>query len=137
MTTPEGAAPLDVLERERQRLTGLAYRVTGSLADAKDIVQEAWLRWVAADPADIANPAGWLTTLTSRVALDHLRSQRRRREVYLGPWLPDAVATLPPPRRPPCWPARVPWASSSSSTGWARASAWRSSWVRSSASPTP
>jgi len=82
-----------LFEAERRRLTGLAYRVTGSVADAEDVVQEAWLRWTAADQRAIANPAGWLTTVTSRMALDHLRAQRRRRESYVGPWLPEPVAT--------------------------------------------
>jgi RNA polymerase sigma-70 factor (ECF subfamily) len=84
---------LDVFEGERPRLTGLAYRITGSLADAEDVVQEAWIRWAAQDPASVENPGGWLTTVTSRLALDRLRAQRRRREVYVGPWLPDPVPT--------------------------------------------
>ncbi|MBO0731691.1 MAG: RNA polymerase sigma factor SigJ [Acidimicrobiaceae bacterium] len=88
--TPGG---LDVFEGERPRLTGLAYRITGSVADAEDVVQEAWIRWAAQDAATIDNPAGWLTTVTSRLALDRLRAQRRRREVYVGPWLPDPVPT--------------------------------------------
>jgi RNA polymerase sigma-70 factor, ECF subfamily len=86
---------LDVFEGERPRLTGLAYRITGSLADAEDVVQEAWIRWAARDADSVDNPAGWLTTVTSRLALDSLRAQRRRREVYLGPWLPDPVPTSP------------------------------------------
>jgi RNA polymerase sigma-70 factor (ECF subfamily) len=84
---------LDTFEGERPRLTGLAYRITGSLADAEDVVQEAWIRWAARDAATVDNPAGWLTTVTSRLALDRLRAQRRRREVYVGPWLPDPVPT--------------------------------------------
>jgi RNA polymerase sigma-70 factor (ECF subfamily) len=83
---------VDVFEGERPRLTGLAYRITGSIADAEDVVQEAWIRWAARD-AGVDNPAGWLTTVTSRLALDRLRAQRRRREVYVGPWLPDPVPT--------------------------------------------
>jgi RNA polymerase sigma-70 factor, ECF subfamily len=86
---------LDPFERERPRLTGLAYRITGSLADAEDVVQEAWIRWAAWNVDRVDNPAGWLTTVTSRLALDRLRSQRRRREVYVGPWLPDPVPTAP------------------------------------------
>ena len=88
--TPGG---LDLFESERSRLTGLAYRITGSLADAEDVVQEAWIRWAARDAVSVENPAGWLTTVTSRLALDRLRTQRRRREVYVGPWLPDPVPT--------------------------------------------
>jgi RNA polymerase sigma-70 factor (ECF subfamily) len=84
---------LGIFEGERKRLTGLAYRITCSLADAEDVVQEAWIRWAAQDPATVDNPAGWLTTVTSRLALDRLRAQRRRREVYVGPWLPDPVPT--------------------------------------------
>jgi RNA polymerase sigma-70 factor, ECF subfamily len=84
---------LDTFEGERARLTGLAYRITGSLADAEDVVQEVWIRWAAQDAATVNNPAGWLTTVTSRLALDYLRAQRRRREVYAGPWLPDPVRT--------------------------------------------
>jgi RNA polymerase sigma-70 factor, ECF subfamily len=84
---------LDTFEGERPRLTGLAYRITCSLADAEDVVQEAWIRWAARDAATVDNPAGWLTTVTSRLALDRLRAQRRRREVYVGPWLPDPVPT--------------------------------------------
>jgi RNA polymerase sigma-70 factor (ECF subfamily) len=84
---------LDVFEGERPRLTGLAYRITGSIADAEDAVQEAWIRWAARDTGSVENPAGWLTTVTARLALDRLRAQRRRREVYVGPWLPDPVPT--------------------------------------------
>lgn len=93
MTTAPEPAPNEVFEGERRRLTGLAYRITGSVADAEDVVQEAWLRWEAADQGAIANPAGWLTTVVSRMALDHLRAQRRRREAYVGPWLPEPIAT--------------------------------------------
>jgi RNA polymerase sigma-70 factor (ECF subfamily) len=89
-STPGG---LGTFEGERPRLTGLAYRITCSLADAEDVVQEVWIRWAARDPATVDNPAGWLTTVTSRLALDRLRAQRRRREVYVGPWLPDPVPT--------------------------------------------
>jgi RNA polymerase sigma-70 factor (ECF subfamily) len=84
---------VEVFEGERPRLTGLAYRITGSIADAEDVVQEAWIRWAAQDAGTVDNPAGWLTTVTSRLALDRLRAQRRRREVYVGPWLPDPVPT--------------------------------------------
>lgn len=84
---------LDIFETERPRLTGVAYRITGSLADAEDVVQETWIRWSALAAEGVDNPAGWLTTATSRLALDRLRTQRRRREVYVGPWLPDAVPT--------------------------------------------
>ena len=93
MSATSTPGDLDSFETERPRLTGLAYRITGSLADAEDVVQEAWIRWAARDADRVDNPAGWLTTVTSRLALDRLRAQRRRREEYLGPWLPDPVPT--------------------------------------------
>ncbi len=79
---------------QRPRLVALAYRLTGSVADAEDAVQEAWIRLqrAAADertaPVDLA---AWLTTTTSRLALDQLRAAGRRRETYVGPWLPEPV----------------------------------------------
>ncbi|CAN5766659.1 sigma-70 family RNA polymerase sigma factor [soil metagenome] len=84
-------------EAERRRLVGLAYRITGSRAEADDIVQDAWLRWQRADPATVDRPAAWLTTVTSRLSLDRLKSARAQRESYVGPWLPDAATTEPGP----------------------------------------
>ena len=84
-----------VFAAERPRLTGIAYRVTGSLADADDIVQEAWLRFSRTGPATIEKPAAWLTTVVARLALDHLKTARREREVYVGPWLPEPIASDP------------------------------------------
>ncbi len=90
----DGATDADaVFEAERPRLTGLAYRMSGTLSDAEDVVQEAWLRWQRTDHDEIRNPAAWLTTVTSRLALDRLRAQRRRREEYVGPWLPEPILT--------------------------------------------
>ena len=82
-----------VFAAERARLTGLAYRMVGSVPDAEDVVQEAWIRWSTTDTSTIERPAAWLTTVTSRLAIDRLRAQRRRREEYVGPWLPDPVST--------------------------------------------
>ena len=85
---------LDDIFRERRRLLALGYRMTGTLADAEDIVQETYLRWYRLPDVEreaIANPAGWLTTVAGRVALDLLGSARRRREQYVGPWLPEPV----------------------------------------------
>ena len=79
---------------ERRRLLSLAYRMTGTLTDAEDVVQEAYVRWYRmtdAERAEILNPAGWLTTVASRISLDLLTSARRRREQYVGPWLPEPV----------------------------------------------
>ncbi len=80
-----------VFERERARLTGLAYRLLGSLADAEDVVQDAWFKWTAADRAVIEKPAAWLTTVVSRTGLSRLRQRKRERLDYVGPWLPDPV----------------------------------------------
>jgi RNA polymerase sigma-70 factor, ECF subfamily len=88
----EGTA---VFAAERRRLTGIAYRITGSLSDADDVVQEAWLRFRNAGPATVDRPAAWLTTVVSRIALDQLKAARREREVYVGPWLPEPIASDP------------------------------------------
>lgn len=85
--------PQDELAREfeahRSRLVGVAYRILGSVVEAEDAVQDAWLRLAAADRSAIDEPAAWLTTVTSRLCLDRLRSARVRRETYVGPWLPE------------------------------------------------
>lgn len=75
----------------RPDLIGLAYRMTGSRAAAEDIAQEAFLRWMAADRGEIASPRAWLLKATARLALDHLKSAASRRELYVGPWLPEPV----------------------------------------------
>src|SRR4051812_8640091 len=85
--------PVATFEEERDRLLGLAYRITGSRADADDVVQEAWLRWDRSDQAGVDRPGAWLTTVTSRIALDRLRAAQRAREAYVGPWLPE-IATF-------------------------------------------
>src|SRR6188508_1777165 len=72
-------------EQHRGHLRGVAYRMLGSLAEADDAVQEAWLRLDRADPSDVANPRGWLTTVLSRICLDMLRTRTSRREEPLGP----------------------------------------------------
>ncbi|MCI0752853.1 RNA polymerase sigma factor SigJ [Teichococcus vastitatis] len=81
----------------RADLIGLAYRMTGSLAEAEDIAQDSFLRWAAADRAAIAAPRAWLLTVAARLSLDHLRSARVRRERYVGPWLPEPVIEDPRP----------------------------------------
>ena len=93
-TTP---ASSELIKEQRPRLLGIAYRMVGSLADAEDIVAEAWLRWCAADQAEIVSPDAWLTTVTTRVAIDYLRSARHNREEYVGPWLPEPVVADPGP----------------------------------------
>lgn len=91
MATTDATAAAARFEVERPRLVGLAYRILGSRIDAEDIVQDAWLRYERADPATVDEPAAWLTTVVSRLALDQLRSARHRREAYVGPWLPEFV----------------------------------------------
>jgi len=76
-------------EEHRSRLVGVAYRILGSVTEAEDAVQDAWLRFVGADRSAVEEPAAWLTTVTSRLCLDRLRSARARRETYVGPWLPE------------------------------------------------
>lgn len=88
-STRAEARATDAFEAERPRLLGLAYRMLGSLADAEDVVQDAWVRWAGAEEVD--NPAAWLTTTTTRLAVDRLRLLARRRESYVGPWLPEPV----------------------------------------------
>jgi len=95
MTTDPSAS----FEPHRRRLLGLAYRMLGSMAEAEDAVQEAYLRWHDADRARIDEPKAFLMTTTTRICLDVLKSARVRREEYVGPWLPDPVtdtATLAP-----------------------------------------
>ncbi len=83
--------PAAVFEAARPRLTRLAYRMLGSLAEAEDAVQDAWLRWSGADAADIADPTAWLVRVTTRLCLDRLRAAKARRETYVGPWLPEPL----------------------------------------------
>ncbi|MGH3672999.1 MAG: RNA polymerase sigma factor SigJ [Pseudonocardiaceae bacterium] len=95
-----GADPVqdaaDPVQEHRSHLISVAYRLTGSLADAEDAVQDAWLRLARlteADRAAIRDPRGWLTTVVSRLCLDRLRSAAVQRERYLGPWLPEPLVT--------------------------------------------
>ena len=81
----------------RGRLFGIAYRMLGSVADAEDVLQEAWLRWQRADRAKVRDPAGYLAVTTTRLAIDACTAARARRETYLGPWLPEPVDTSSDP----------------------------------------
>src|SRR5919202_7080949 len=80
-------------EEHRPRLRAVAYRMLGSLPEAEDAVQEAWLRLDRADTDAVANVGGWLTTVVGRVCLDMLRARRARREDYVGSWLPEPIVT--------------------------------------------
>jgi RNA polymerase sigma-70 factor (ECF subfamily) len=93
--------------RHRRLLFTVAYQMLGSVTDAEDVVQDAWLRWSAADRSDVADARAYLVRITSRLALDRLATARARRESYVGPWLPEPlltgaapVAGAPPPPAP-------------------------------------
>lgn len=84
---------VDEFEVLRPHLMSVAYRLTGTVADAEDIVQDAWLRYSAAEQDSIVDLRAWLTTVVSRLGLDRLRSAAHRRETYVGEWLPEPVVT--------------------------------------------
>ncbi len=88
--TEHGAAAAPFV-RARPRLLRLAYRMTGSYADAEDIVQEVWLRWAGAGHPALDNPTGYFATIATRLCLDRLKSAARQRERYVGTWLPEPV----------------------------------------------
>ncbi|MEV6028275.1 RNA polymerase sigma-70 factor [Streptomyces sp. NPDC052036] len=77
----------------RNLLFSVAYRILGSAADAEDAVQDAWLKWSAADRSQVAEPKAYLTRIVSNLALERLRSTRHQRETYVGPWLPEPILT--------------------------------------------
>ena len=77
-------------EAERGRLKRLAYRMLGSVSEAEDVVQDAWLRWTRAG-AEVADPAAWLVRATTRLCLDRLRAAKAERAAYRGPWLPEPL----------------------------------------------
>ena len=81
--------------RHRGLLHAVAYRVLGSVADAEDVVQDAWLRWSRVDIAGVNDAEGFLVRVVTRLAIDRLRSARVRRESYVGPWLPEPMLTSP------------------------------------------
>ena len=86
--TEDAASSFDPL---RPRLIRVAYRMLGSVADAEDAVQDAFLRWLEVDRQAVASPEAYLRRVVARIALDQLKSARRRRETYIGPWLPEPV----------------------------------------------
>src|SRR5260221_14262934 len=86
-------ASATVFEGERQRLTGLAYRMLGRWSEAEDTVQDGYLRWQSADQSAIRVPGAWLTTTVVRLCLDRMRRAKASREVYVGPWLPEPILT--------------------------------------------
>jgi RNA polymerase sigma-70 factor, ECF subfamily len=84
----DAAASFDPLRPILQRV---AYRMLGSVADAEDVVQDAFLRWMATDRAEVREPAAFLRRTVTRLCLDHLKSAQHQRETYIGPWLPEPV----------------------------------------------
>jgi RNA polymerase sigma-70 factor, ECF subfamily len=84
-------AGAEEFEPHRRHLTGLAYRMLGSLAEAEDAVQEAYLRWHATDQRKVADARAFLSKTVTRLCLDQLKSARVRRETYVGPWLPEPL----------------------------------------------
>jgi RNA polymerase sigma-70 factor (TIGR02957 family) len=98
---PGGAEDLEeaaaVFTSLRPRLFGIAYRMLSSAAEAEDLVQEVWLRWQMCDRGAVVNPAAFLATTTTRLAINALQSARVRRETYIGPWLPEPVDTSADP----------------------------------------
>ncbi len=96
MSTPRPPAPdglLAAFDLHRRLLFTVAYQMLGSVADAEDVVQDAWLRWSAGDRDDVADPRAYLLRTASRLALDRLTAARTRRETYVGPWLPEPLLT--------------------------------------------
>ncbi|MER6439587.1 MULTISPECIES: RNA polymerase sigma-70 factor [unclassified Streptomyces] len=83
----------EVFEEHRSVLMGVAYRMLGRVADAEDVVQEAWLRWSGADRGEVREPRGYLVRVTTRLAIDRLRQVQSRHEAYVGPWLPEPYVT--------------------------------------------
>jgi RNA polymerase sigma-70 factor (ECF subfamily) len=86
----------EVFEANRELLFAVAYRMLGTVADAEDTVQDAWLRWSAAPRSDIAEPRAYLARTVTNIAVNKLRSARARREAYVGSWLPEPLLTTGP-----------------------------------------
>src|SRR5215218_6558809 len=87
----------DVFDEHRGLLVSVAYRVLGSVTDAEDAVQEAYLRWSGVNHSEINDPRAFLVRVTTRLAIDRLRRASTRRETYVGPWLPEPILTRQDP----------------------------------------
>jgi RNA polymerase sigma-70 factor (TIGR02957 family) len=85
----------DVFVGHRNLLFTVAYEMLGSAADAEDVLQETWLRWVEVDRAEVRDERAYLVRITTRLALNRMRTNARRRESYVGPWLPEPLLTTP------------------------------------------
>ena len=86
---------LDPFLAHRRLLFTVAYEMLGSAADAEDVLQETWLRWAEVDLAQVRDPRGYLVRITTRQSLNRLRTMKRRKESYVGPWLPEPLLTSP------------------------------------------
>ncbi|MFJ3307383.1 RNA polymerase sigma-70 factor [Streptomyces sp. NPDC086549] len=86
-----------VFVQHRPRLFGIAYRVLGSAVEAEDVVQEVWLRWQKTDRSAVVSPVAFLSSATTRLAVNVAQSARVRRETYVGPWLPEPIDTSSDP----------------------------------------
>jgi len=94
LTTPDDLEDaVAVFVHHRRRLFGIAYRILGSTVEAEDVVQEVWLRWQKTDRSVVLSPAAFLSSATTRLAINVAQSARVRRETYIGPWLPEPVDT--------------------------------------------
>jgi RNA polymerase sigma-70 factor (ECF subfamily) len=91
----ERSDPTAAFVAHRNLLFTVAYEMLGSAADAEDVLQETWLRWMQVDVSQVRDERAYLVRMTTRRALDRLRTVRRRREVYVGPWLPEPLLTAP------------------------------------------
>ncbi|PBI83824.1 ECF RNA polymerase sigma factor SigJ [Variovorax boronicumulans] len=88
--------PTLTFDSHRRRLQGIAYRMLGSVAEAEEVVQDAWLRWHEADKASFDSAEAWLVTVVTRLSIDRLRSAKVQREHYIGPWMPEPTLTASP-----------------------------------------
>ncbi|PON11563.1 hypothetical protein C2W62_44170 [Candidatus Entotheonella serta] len=86
---------LDIYETHRQHLFGVAYRMLGTVADAEDVLQDAFLRWQHANYEAVTSPRAYLTATVTRLSIDRLRQLKTRREDYVGPWLPEPLVQQP------------------------------------------
>src|SRR5688572_31213472 len=84
---------LGLFEEHRQLLFGIAYRMLGTVMDAQDMVQDTFVRWQQASRENVQSPRAWLTTVITRLCINHLKSARVQRETYVGSWLPEPLVT--------------------------------------------
>lgn len=93
MTHPSPDHDQQVFNQHRNLLFSVAYRILGTVADAEDAVQDAWIKWSATGRSQVADPKAYLARIVSNLALERLRSTRHQREAYVGPWLPEPILT--------------------------------------------